>query len=128
FSVTTRALTGDGKVEKLAGAEVEWIQDEGGNWRMQAVEGSDFNLQADLVLLAMGFIHPTHNGMISDLGVETDARGNVKIDDKYQTSKENIFAAGDMAHGQSLIVRAIASGRKMAKAIDIKIKGHSHLA
>jgi glutamate synthase (NADPH/NADH) small chain len=94
---------------------------------MKEIKGSDFELKADVVLLSMGFLHPVHEGMIKDFGVALDQRGNVKTTD-FQTSRKTIFAAGDMATGQSLVVRAIESGRNMAKAVDTAIKGYTHLS
>ncbi len=91
------------------------------------LEGSEFVLKADLVLLSMGFLHPIQEGMLNDFGVEFDQRGNVATKN-FQTSVANIYAAGDMATGQSLVVRAINSGREMAKAIDAAIKGYTHLS
>jgi glutamate synthase (NADPH/NADH) small chain len=81
-------------------------------------EGSEFEVEADLVLLAMGFIHPQHEGMVEQLGVELDPRGNVKTDANKMTSIPGVFAAGDMARGQSLVVWAIAEGRQAAHGID----------
>jgi glutamate synthase (NADPH/NADH) small chain len=83
-----------------------------------AVAGSEFTIEADLVLLALGFLSPVHNGMIEQLGVKLDGRGNVATDENYATSVDGVFAAGDMRRGQSLVVWAIAEGRKAAAAID----------
>jgi glutamate synthase (NADPH/NADH) small chain len=83
-----------------------------------AVAGSEFTLEADLVLLALGFLGPVRSGMIEQLGVKLDARGNVATDEDYATSVEGVFAAGDMRRGQSLVVWAIAEGRKAAASID----------
>ena len=83
-------------------------------------------MEADLVLLAMGFLGPVRNGMLEQLGVELDARGNVATTD-YQTSVDGIFAAGDMRRGQSLVVWAIAEGRKAAAAVDEYLKGKPEL-
>ncbi len=128
FAVMSKEFVGEGKVEKIKCVRVEWSgPDESGRRDMKEVPGSEFELKADLVLLSMGFLHPVHEGMVNDFGVELDARGNVKTAD-YKTSKDNIFAAGDMATGQSLVVRAINSGREMAKAVDTAIKGYSHLS
>ncbi|MDT8445463.1 MAG: glutamate synthase subunit beta [bacterium] len=127
FSVLTRELKGQGKIEALGCVEVEWTLDEAGQWKMAEKAGSEFELQADLVLLAMGFVHPEPEGMLKQLGVELDGRGNVKTKD-FRTSIKNVYAAGDMATGQSLVVRAINSGRRMAQALDRDIKGFSHLS
>jgi glutamate synthase (NADPH/NADH) small chain len=85
---------------------------------MKEIEGSDFTLQVDLVLLAMGFVHVEHNRLIQDLGVKIDKRGNIEIDSQYATSIKGIYAAGDSQTGASLVVRAIDQGRKAAKAIE----------
>jgi glutamate synthase (NADPH/NADH) small chain len=92
------------------------------------VPGSGQELPADLVLLAMGFVHPIHAGLLKDLGVALDNRGNVLADTmKYQTSVTKIFAAGDMRRGQSLVVWAIREGRQAARAVDEFLMGASDL-
>lgn len=96
--------------------------------KLQAVQGSDFELKADLVLLAMGFVNPVHEGMINALGVDLDGRGNVLANvQDYKTSKDGVFAAGDMRRGQSLVVWAIREGRQAAKAVDEYLTGSSIL-
>lgn len=96
--------------------------------KMQAIAGSDFELKADLVLLAMGFTNPVHEGMIKGLGLELDGRGNVLANvQDYKTSKDGVFAAGDMRRGQSLVVWAIREGRQAAKAVDEYLVGSSIL-
>jgi glutamate synthase (NADPH/NADH) small chain len=85
---------------------------------MNEVPDSEFELQVDLVLLAMGFVHPIHEGMVQELSVDLDARGNVACDDNKMTSVEGVFVAGDMTRGQSLIVWAIAEGREAARSVD----------
>lgn len=96
--------------------------------KLQAIEGSDFELKADLVLLAMGFVNPVHEGMINGLGLELDGRGNVLANvQDYKTSKDGVFAAGDMRRGQSLVVWAIREGRQAAKAVDEYLTGSSIL-
>lgn len=95
---------------------------------MQKIEGSEFETEADLVLLAMGFVHPVHKGMINGLGVELDARGNVLANvNDYKTSEDGVYVAGDMRRGQSLVVWAIREGRQAAKAIDEYLMGNSIL-
>jgi glutamate synthase (NADPH/NADH) small chain len=95
---------------------------------MKPIEGSEFELKADLVLLAMGFVHPRHDGMIDELGVELDGRGNVAADTlTYKTTRENVFSAGDMRRGQSLVVWAIREGRQAAHAVDAHLMGSSTL-
>lgn len=121
FSVMTRKFAGDG-------GHVKRIQCVRVDSKMQAVEGSEFDLKADLVLLAMGFIHPVHEGMLQELGVKLDARGNVDAStDSYATSLGKVFSAGDMRRGQSLVVWAIREGRQAARAVDQFLMGSSTL-
>ncbi len=132
WCVATRGFTGDhGKVGKILCIRVEWEKDENGAWKMNEIEGSEFELQADLVLLAMGFVHPVQQGMLEQLGVAYDGRGNVQGDtegsDAYKTSLNRVFAAGDMRRGQSLVVWAILEGRQCARAIDEFLMGSSEL-
>jgi glutamate synthase (NADPH/NADH) small chain len=95
---------------------------------MQEIPGSEFELKAELVLLAMGFVHPIHEGMLNEFGLELDQRSNVKADtNNYQTSIEKVFAAGDMRRGQSLVVWAIREGRQAARAVDEYLMGYSEL-
>ena len=121
FSVaTSRFLGTGGKVESL---ECIRLDD-----RLKPVPGSEFQIPADLVLLAMGFLHPVQEGMVKDLRVDLDARGNVKADElDYRTSRSKIFAAGDMRRGQSLVVWAIREGRQAAHAIDKFLMGKTDL-
>ena len=98
------------------------------NGEMAELQGSEFQLKADLVLLAMGFVNPVHEGMLNSLGVEYDGRGNVNADTvDYATSIDKVFAAGDMRRGQSLVVWAIREGRQCARAIDKYLMGSSDL-
>ncbi|HED12829.1 MAG TPA: glutamate synthase subunit beta [Gammaproteobacteria bacterium] len=129
WSVITKSFSGkNGQVKTIQCARLQWHQDTSGGWQMEEIPGSEFELKADLVLLAMGFIHPVHEGMLKDLGVALDARGNVKANTRqYQTSIPNVFAAGDMRRGQSLIVWAIHEGRGCAKAVDEFLMGESNL-
>ena len=130
FSVTTGAIHGhDGRVRALACSRVEWERNGAGSPpRIVRVEGGDFELPADLVLLAMGFLHPVHEGMLADLEVELDPRGNVLADTRdYRTSVDNVFACGDMRRGQSLVVWAIREGRQAARAVDEHLMGRSDL-
>jgi glutamate synthase (NADPH/NADH) small chain len=94
---------------------------------MKPIPGSEFELKADLVLLAMGFVSPVHEGMIGELGVDLDRRGNVKADERDYRSRDKIFAAGDMRRGQSLVVWAIREGRQAAHAIDKMLMGRTDL-
>ncbi|MGE5525170.1 MAG: glutamate synthase subunit beta [Rhodospirillaceae bacterium] len=125
WAVATKRFEGrNGKVEKLVAARVEWKKDDAGQMRMQEVPGSEFELKADLVLLAMGFLGPTEGGMLKELGVQQDARTNVAADVySYRTSVPKVFAAGDMRRGQSLVVWAIREGRQCAHAVDEFLMG-----
>ena len=129
FAITTSAFTGDnGTVSALKSVRVEWISDENGRMSMSEVGGTELDIKADLVLLAMGFVHPAHEGMIADSGVELDERGNVKANtEDYRTSIGNVFTAGDMRRGQSLVVWAIREGRQCAQSVDLYLMGHSLL-
>ena len=128
YNVLTKAFSGsDGRVERLHGIHVEWKPGENGRPTMAEIPGSEFVVETDLVLLAMGFVHPEHDGMLKDLGVKLDARGNVAVDRDKATSEPGIFAAGDMARGQSLVVWAIAEGRAAAHGVDKYIMGSTKL-
>jgi glutamate synthase (NADPH/NADH) small chain len=132
WSVATREFVSEnGKVKKIRCIRVEWNRDDQGSWQMSEVEGSEFELDADLVLLAMGFMHPVHAGLLEQLDIDYDSRGNVKGDtegqDAYKTSIDGVFAAGDMRRGQSLVVWAIREGRQCARAIDQYLTGSSEL-
>ena len=129
WSVATKSMEGaDGKVTAINCVRVDWQQDDSGQWQMEEISGSEFQLKADLVLLAMGFIHPVHEGMLKELGVELDPRGNVQADtEQYQTSIDKVFSAGDMRRGQSLVVWAILEGRQCARAVDEFLMGCSDL-
>jgi glutamate synthase (NADPH/NADH) small chain len=121
--VTKRAIGTNGLLTALECSRVEWD----GN-QMREVEGSEFTIKADLVLLAMGFLGPNTAGMIEQAGVELDARGNVKANIvDYATSQDGIFACGDMRRGQSLIVWAIREGRQCARAVDLHLMGETLL-
>jgi glutamate synthase (NADPH/NADH) small chain len=129
WSVATKAFEGEnGQVTKIHLVRVDWHQDEQRRWVMSEVPGSEFELKADLVLLAMGFMHPVQVGMLKELGVDLDERGNVLANTQnYQTSVDRVFAAGDMRRGQSLVVWAIREGRQAAKAVDKYLMGSSEL-
>jgi glutamate synthase (NADPH/NADH) small chain len=128
WCVTTKRFEGENeRVTRIHCAKVEWVQDNG-RWVMTEIPGSEFALQADLVLLAMGFVHPVHEGLIQELGIQTDDRGNVRADtQRYQTSLPKVFSAGDMRRGQSLVVWAIREGRQAARAVDEFLMGRSDL-
>jgi glutamate synthase (NADPH/NADH) small chain len=129
YNVLTKSFSGEnGKVTKLNAVRVDWdALDENGRPAMNEVTGSDWVIDADLVLLAMGFLHPQHEGMISDLGVGLDPRGNIKVDQDKMSSVPGVFAAGDSARGQSLVVWAIAEGRDMAQGVDRYLMGRTNL-
>ncbi len=121
WSVLSKALSGcDGWVTELHGCEVDWTRGKNG-WQMAERPGSDFTLKADLVLLAMGFLHVVHKGLVEQLGLQTSTRGNVTVRD-WMTTQEGIFAAGDTVRGASLVVHAINEGRLAARAIDQWLK------
>jgi glutamate synthase (NADPH) small chain len=121
FAVMTSKFSGEnGAVKKLHCLRVDG--------RIKPIPGTEFELDADLVLLAMGFVHPVHDGMIAALGLELDQRGNVKADTlAYQSSNPKVFAAGDMRRGQSLVVWAIREGRQAAHAVDKFLMGSTTL-
>ncbi len=126
--LTKRALGSNGKVEALECVRVEWVKGADGRMGMQEVAGSTFELRADLVLLAMGFLGPRRPGLVEQAGVALDPRGNVAANMKdYQTSVPRLFAAGDMRRGQSLVVWAIREGRQCARSIDESLMGSSTL-
>jgi glutamate synthase (NADPH/NADH) small chain len=129
WAVSTTKLTGsNGKVEKLHAARVEWVKSTDGRLQMQNVPGSEIDMKADLVLLAMGFLGPVKSGVIEQLGVKLDARSNVQADTlAYQTSVPKVFAAGDMRRGQSLVVWAIREGRQAARSVDLFLMGRTDL-
>jgi len=130
WQISTKRFIGDdnGHVREIECVKVEWERGEDGRWQMREVEGSTFRLKADLVLLAMGFVHPVHEGMLEELGVALDERGNVAANTKdYRASLNKVFAAGDMRRGQSLVVWAIREGRRCARAVDEYLMGESIL-
>ena len=128
FSVMTKNFSGKNNVEKLICEKVEWIDNKDtGRKDLKVIENSKFEIEADLVLLAMGFVHPLQEGLLNDLDVEFDERGNVKTDNNLMTNVDAVFSCGDMERGQSLVVHAIASGRSCAKKIDLFLQGKSKL-
>ena len=107
---------------------LEWEKDpESGRMKMMPIDGSTFELEADLVLLAMGFTQPVHEGLLDGLGVAYDARGNVQTDDRMRTSIDGVFAAGDVQSGAWLVVGAIAGARRMARTVDEFLMGETAL-
>lgn len=129
YNILTKSFSGkNGRVAELSAVRVEWgAPDESGRPVMKEVAGSEFSIGVDLVLLAMGFVHPEHEGLVADLGVELDGRGNIKTDAERSTSVPGVFAAGDSARGASLVVWAIAEGRQAAYGVDKYLMGHSSL-
>jgi glutamate synthase (NADPH/NADH) small chain len=123
WSVATERISGEnGRIKRLHCVRVDFK-----NGRFERLAGTEFELEADLVLLAMGFLHPEHKGLVADLGLKLDARGNVAVDERYMSSVAGVFAAGDCRRGQSLVVWAIAEGRKAARGIDQYLMGRTQL-
>jgi glutamate synthase (NADPH/NADH) small chain len=119
--LTTKFEGADGKVKKLHCVKVDD--------KFRPMPGTEFTLDADLVLLAMGFVHPVHEGLLKTLGVELDQRGNVRANmADYQSSLPKVFSAGDMRRGQSLVVWAIREGRLCARSIDTFLMGKTDLS
>ena len=117
WSVSTKKFIGrNGQVKKLLCSRV-----------VQETADREFEIEADLVILALGFLHPEHNGLVKDLGLELDSRGNVKTNENYMTKVLGVFSAGDMHRGQSLVVWAISEGRKAAHYIDKYLMGETYL-
>ena len=129
YGILTKSFSGsEGRVERLHAVRVEWsLPPNGGRPSMTEVPGSEFEVETELVLLAMGFLHPQHEGLVNQLGVELDGRGNVSIGPDRMSSVPGVFAAGDTARGQSLVVWAIAEGRETARAIDQYLMGETSL-
>jgi glutamate synthase (NADPH/NADH) small chain len=123
WSVSTERVSGNGKVERLHCVRVEMR-----SGKFERVAGSEFEIEADLVLLAMGFVHPEHKGLLIDLGLRLDQRGNIEVDENFMSSERGVFAAGDCRRGQSLVVWAIAEGRKAARGVDRYLMGRTELA
>ncbi len=121
YCVATKKFTGEnGKVTKIHGIKLAFGDPDPktGRASMNEVPGSEFEMNVELVLLAMGFVHPIHEGMVQELDLKLDARQNVYCDEKKMTSEEGVFVAGDMTRGQSLVVWAIAEGREAARSVD----------
>ncbi len=129
YSLMTKRLVGDdaGRVKELHTVEITWAKDDSGRVVPEEIPGTEKVWKADLVLLALGFLGPEPDGLLAQLDVKLDARGNVAIDDNCQTSVPKVFAAGDMSRGQSLIVWAIADGRKAARCVDLHLMGETLL-
>ena len=129
YNILTKNFSGrNGRVEKMHAVRLEWgPPDETGRPAMIEIPGSEFELDVDLVLLALGFVHPEPDGMLDQLGVELDGRGNVSTTPNKMTSVPGVFAAGDMSRGQSLVVWALAEGREAARGIDEYLMGNTSL-
>ncbi len=129
WSINTKRFSGDadGNVRKLHGIRLEWKKSENGRPQMVEIPGSEFELDCDLALLAMGFLGPEKPGMIEQLGVTLDERGNVSVGADYQSSVPGVFACGDMRRGQSLVVWAIWEGREAARGVDTFLMGETSL-
>ena len=128
YGVSTKQLTGEnGAVKKIHGIKLNWVPQPAGPPKMEEVAGSEFTIDADLVLLAMGFLGPEKNPLFEKLGIELDQRSNVKGDANKMTNVPGVFVAGDMTRGQSLIVWAIAEGRAAARGVDQYLMGETSL-
>ena len=130
YAMMTKRFSGsNGRIEKLHGVEVRFGDpDASGRPQMEEVPGSEFEMDADLVLLALGFLGPVQPGLLEDLSLELDARGNIQASlDDYRTSEPGVFAAGDCRRGQSLVVWAQWEGREAARAVDAYLMGESRL-
>lgn len=128
WAVLTKKFVGqNGKVNKLSCVEVEFGKDSKGCPTMKEVPDSEFEIYGDLIILAMGFLYPEKEGIIKELGLALDQKGNVKTDEQNMTSVKGIFSAGDMRRGQSLVVWAVSEGRKTAHYIDEFLMGESFL-
>ncbi len=130
YNILTKKFTGEnGKVKKVHAVNIRFGEPEPGTGRPAIIEvpGSEFELEVDLVLLAMGFVHPVHEGLVKQLKVKLDGRNNVACDKNKMTNIDGIFVAGDMTRGQSLVVWAIAEGREAARSIDEYLMGYTFL-
>lgn len=129
YDILTKSFSGsNGKVEELHAVRVEWGPvGESGRPEMLEMAGSVYSIGVDLVLMAMGFVHPEHPGLVTDLGIELDIRGNIKTNAERSTGVPGVFAAGDSTRGASLVVWAIAEGRQAAYGIDKYLMGSSSL-
>ena len=129
YDILTKQFNGeDGKLKSLTAVRVDWEPDpNGGHPKMVEVPDSEFTVETELVLLAMGFLHGERGGLLADLGVDLDERGNVATDSNFMTSVDGVFAGGDMQRGQSLVVHAIAGGRRTARGVDAWLMGQTQL-
>lgn len=129
WSILTKRFSGEnGQVKRLHAVRLEWSRpDASGRRTMQEIPGSEFDIECELVLLALGFVHPEHDSVVGQLGLELDPRGNVKADAQFRTSRDKVYVAGDARRGQSLVVWAIHEGREAARCIDVDLMGYSDL-
>lgn len=119
WGVKTLSFSGeDGKVKRAHAVKVQWEKDESGRDVMREIPGSQFEIETDLVLIAMGFSHVHHEGLVKGLGLKLNERGNITVDNDFMTSEKGIFSAGDSVRGASLVVWAIHEGREAAKGIN----------
>ena len=126
FNIQTKTLIADPsgrRVKKLAAVQIEWGKTNNGHRELIEIPGSEFELKAELVLLALGFVHVEQDALIHDLGVALNARGNIAVDPQYMTTVPGVFAAGDADRGASLVVWAIQEGREAARAINTYLRG-----
>jgi len=118
WAISSKEFKGEnGELKGLVVCQIEWSRDKNGQFKMTEIPGSEEIIEADLVLLAMGFVHPVHEGLVKELGLDLDPKGNIKTNNNGQTSNAKIFCSGDATSGASLVVRAIDSGRKTALSI-----------
>jgi glutamate synthase (NADPH/NADH) small chain len=128
FAINSKSFAGEnGVVKKLRGVRVQWEMQGSRPVKMKEIPGAELEMDCDLCLLALGFVHPEKKGPIEQLGLKLDARGNVQCDENYATSVPGVFAAGDARRGQSLIVWAISEGRQAAAAVDAFLMGRTDL-
>jgi glutamate synthase (NADPH/NADH) small chain len=128
YNISTKSLSGsNGTVEKLHAVRCDWQADANGRMQMSEIAGSEFDVDADLVLLALGFLHPQKAGIVDAMGLELDPRGNIKTDANKMSSVPGIFAAGDCSRGQSLVVWALSEGREAARGLDLWLMGETEL-
>jgi len=123
WSLNTKRFIGEnGQLKQVELVEVDWKKGDNGQWIMEEKAGSNFIMDVELALLSMGFVSPVHEGLVKELGLEVDGRGNVKIDKQYQTTVGKVFATGDAASGASLVVTSIQNGRLAAANVDAFLK------
>jgi glutamate synthase (NADPH/NADH) small chain len=130
YNISTKKFTGEhGRIKQVHAVKVQFGDPDPvtGRRPLEEIPGSEFTLDVDLVLLAMGFVHPVHEGLVMEMGLGLDERGNVSCDDKKMTTVDGVFVAGDMTRGQSLVVWAIAEGREAARSVDEYLMGSTFL-